>query len=114
MRDGAVVIFGVAACGSGIAVAAGPAVRGRRYDDSVSAPASVPTPYEDLLREVLDDGVHKDDRTGTGTTSVFGRQIRFDLSQGFPLITTKRVHLKSIVYELLLSLIHISEPTRPY
>lgn len=50
---------------------------------------------------MLDDGVHKDDRTGTGTTSVFGRQIRFDLSQGFPLITTKRVHLKSIVYELL-------------
>ena len=63
--------------------------------------ASIPTPYEDLLREVLRDGVHKDDRTGTGTTSVFGRQIRFDLAQGFPLITTKRVHLKSIVYELL-------------
>ena len=63
--------------------------------------ASIPTPYEDLLREVLAGGVHKDDRTGTGTTSVFGRQIRFDLSQGFPLITTKRVHLKSIVYELL-------------
>jgi thymidylate synthase len=50
---------------------------------------------------VLADGVHKDDRTGTGTTSVFGRQIRFDLSQGFPLITTKRVHMKSIAYELL-------------
>lgn len=63
--------------------------------------ASIPTPYEDLLREVLADGVHKDDRTGTGTTSVFGRQIRFDLSQGFPLITTKRVHMKSIAYELL-------------
>ncbi|MEW1961538.1 thymidylate synthase [Microbacterium sp. NPDC077644] len=62
---------------------------------------AVPTPYEDLLRDVLDHGTHKDDRTGTGTTSVFGRQIRFDLSQGFPLITTKRVHFKSIAYELL-------------
>jgi thymidylate synthase len=48
----------------------------------------VPTPYEDLLADVVRSGVHKDDRTGTGTTSVFGRQIRFDLSQGFPLITT--------------------------
>jgi thymidylate synthase len=63
--------------------------------------AAVPTPYEDLLRDVLESGTHKDDRTGTGTTSVFGRQIRFDLSQGFPLITTKRVHFKSIAYELL-------------
>ncbi|MGW9626906.1 thymidylate synthase [Microbacterium sp. NPDC055521] len=63
--------------------------------------AVVPTPYEDLLRDVLESGTHKDDRTGTGTTSVFGRQIRFDLSAGFPLITTKRVHFKSIAYELL-------------
>ncbi|WP_136056687.1 thymidylate synthase [Microbacterium sp. K24] len=63
--------------------------------------AGVPTPYEDLLRDVLETGTHKSDRTGTGTTSVFGRQIRFDLSQGFPLITTKRVHFKSIAYELL-------------
>lgn len=63
--------------------------------------AAVPTPYEDLLRDVLESGTAKDDRTGTGTTSVFGRQIRFDLSQGFPLITTKRVHFKSIAYELL-------------
>lgn len=63
--------------------------------------AAVPTPYENLLRDVLETGVHKDDRTGTGTTSVFGRQIRFDLSEGFPLITTKRVHFKSIAYELL-------------
>ncbi|KDA05809.1 thymidylate synthase [Microbacterium sp. CH12i] len=63
--------------------------------------AAVPTPYEDLLRDVLDTGTHKDDRTGTGTTSVFGRQIRFDLAKGFPLITTKRVHFKSIAYELL-------------
>ncbi|WP_159797098.1 thymidylate synthase [Puerhibacterium puerhi] len=63
--------------------------------------AAVATPYEDLLRDVLENGTHKSDRTGTGTTSVFGRQIRYDLSQGFPLITTKRVHLKSVVYELL-------------
>ena len=62
---------------------------------------AVPTPYEDLLRDVLETGTHKSDRTGTGTTSVFGRQIRFDLAQGFPLITTKRVHFKSIAYELL-------------
>lgn len=62
---------------------------------------AIPTPYEDLLRDVIENGVHKDDRTGTGTTSVFGRQIRFDLSEGFPLITTKRVHFKSIAYELL-------------
>ncbi|ALX66803.1 thymidylate synthase [Microbacterium sp. XT11] len=62
---------------------------------------AVPTPYEDLLRDVLENGTHKSDRTGTGTTSVFGRQIRFDLSKGFPLITTKRVHFKSIAYELL-------------
>ncbi|MCI1017828.1 thymidylate synthase [Microbacterium sp. C5A9] len=63
--------------------------------------AAVPTPYEDLLRDVLESGTHKSDRTGTGTTSVFGRQIRFDLSKGFPLVTTKKVHFKSIAYELL-------------
>jgi thymidylate synthase len=67
----------------------------------IVAPVSIPTPYEDLLRDVIEHGVHKDDRTGTGTTSVFGRQIRFDLAQGFPLITTKRVHFKSVAYELL-------------
>ncbi|MFC8943245.1 thymidylate synthase, partial [Streptomyces griseoincarnatus] len=61
----------------------------------------IETPYEDLLRDVLATGTRKGDRTGTGTRSVFGRQIRYDLSQGFPLITTKRVHLKSVVYELL-------------
>lgn len=62
---------------------------------------TISTAYEDLLRDVFDHGTHKNDRTGTGTRSVFGRQIRFDLSEGFPLITTKRVHLKSIVGELL-------------
>jgi len=65
-----------------------------------SSPA-IPTPYEDLLRLVLETGTPKSDRTGTGTRSVFGHQMRFDLSAGFPLVTTKRVHMKSIVYELL-------------
>ncbi len=58
-------------------------------------------PYEDLLRDTFVNGVQKTDRTGTGTRSVFGRQLRYDLSQGFPLITTKRVHFKSVAYELL-------------
>src|SRR3954470_7499472 len=61
----------------------------------------IDTPYEDLLRLVLETGTPKADRTGTGTRSVFGHQMRFDLSQGFPLVTTKRVHLRSIAYELL-------------
>ena len=61
----------------------------------------IETPYEDLLRLVLETGTPKADRTGTGTRSVFGHQMRFDLSQGFPLVTTKRVHLRSIAYELL-------------
>jgi thymidylate synthase len=59
------------------------------------------TQYEDLLRRVMADGTTKSDRTGTGTRSVFAQQLRFDLDRGFPLITTKRVHFRSVAYELL-------------
>ncbi len=61
----------------------------------------IATPYEDLLGLVLEQGVSKADRTGTGTRSLFGHQLRYDLSAGFPLITTKKVHVRSVVYELL-------------
>ncbi|EED31865.1 thymidylate synthase [gamma proteobacterium NOR5-3] len=57
--------------------------------------------YQDLLRDILDNGVRKEDRTGTGTLSVFGRQFRHDLADGFPLLTTKKLHLRSIVNELI-------------
>ena len=77
---------------------------GRKLSGVPSAlptPGSLPTPYEDLLRLVMESGTPKSDRTGTGTRSLFGHQLRYDLSAGFPLITTKKVHLKSVVYELL-------------
>ena len=67
----------------------------------VPGAATIPTPYEDLLRLVLEQGTPKADRTGTGTRSLFGHQLRYDLSAGFPLITTKKVHTKSVIYELL-------------
>ena len=68
---------------------------------SVSFAAEIATPYEDLLAKILRDGTPKGDRTGTGTTSLFAQQLRFDLADSFPLITTKKVHMHSVVGELL-------------
>ncbi|CAB1005466.1 thymidylate synthase [Corynebacterium diphtheriae] len=67
----------------------------------MSTSNTIKTPYEDLLRTILEQGSHKDDRTGTGTTSLFGQQMRFDLSESFPLITTKKVYWKGVIGELL-------------
>ena len=66
-----------------------------------AAPTAVDTQYEDLLRRVLETGTPKSDRTGTGTVSLFGERLRYDLSRSFPLVTTKKVHFKSVAYELL-------------
>lgn len=66
-----------------------------------SAYDTADTPYLELLQRVLTDGITRDDRTGTGTKAVFGHQMRFDLGKSFPLLTTKKLHLKSIIYELL-------------
>src|ERR1041384_1029278 len=70
-------------------------------DTQVIAETQPDTQYEELLRRVLETGIPKNDRTGTGTVSLFGERLRYDLSAGFPLITTKRVHFKSIAVELL-------------
>ncbi len=75
--------------------------QGQHTGQSAPEPPALEQPYLDLTRQVLDHGMERGDRTGVGTRSLFGHQMRFDLSRGFPLITTKKLHLRSIIFELL-------------
>jgi thymidylate synthase len=88
-------------CDGGRGRVGAPPASGRHTIASVAEHPHVDTQYEDLLRHVLEHGSSRPDRTGTGSRSIFGHQMRYDLQRGFPLITTKRVHVRSIAYELL-------------